>query len=29
MPVVIHKVVGEFKFVKRHDLFHPLLSSAG
>ena len=29
MPVVVHQVVGEFKFVKRHDLFHPLLSSTG
>ena len=29
MPIVVHQVVCEFKFVKRNDLFHPLLSSAG
>lgn len=29
MSVVVHQIVGEFKFVKRHDLFHPLLSSTG
>ena len=29
MPIVVHQVVSEFKFVKRNDLFHPLLSSAG
>ena len=29
MSVVIHQVVGQFEFIKRHDLFHPLLSSTG
>ena len=29
MSVVVHEVIGQFKFVKRHDLFHPLLSSTG
>lgn len=29
MFVVIYKVVGEFKFVKRYDLFYLLLFSVG
>ena len=29
MSVVVHEVIGQFEFVKRHDLFHPLLSSTG
>ena len=26
MSVVVEQIVGEFEFIKRHDLFHPLRS---